>query len=309
MELRPIHPGPIFPHPFNVTVDIGAGSTNFPLSEMNDSLNVLNMAELSFINGNDTVDTVFVNSLSPPTQFIEATFQEPNAGENLTITGGVNISDAFLNLYMQPGTSLTLDGNSEIAAPNNVADASSSLNLTTNGLPDPLGTTLTLNGTITLGPLGQNILALEDVNTVGGTVIETGTGDLIHLGANFAGSPDEGIGTTTGTDFQIRLGVVTMTGTDGFGGTFGPIGSYSNAPALGFGALIEIYNASAVTSGGFDTSTGMLSLFNAAGTDVGDMHFAGNASGLTLTQTAADLIIRDVQANNPQGNIPLTFHA
>jgi hypothetical protein len=183
------------------------------------------------------------------------------------------------------------------------------LNIVTEGTPDPLGTVLNLNGTITLGPFGQNTLSLEDVNTVGGRVVEDGTQDMLHLGANFAGDPDAGIGTTSGTTFQISLGVVTMTGPNGFGGTFGPIGPYSNAPALGFDAVIEIVNASQVTHGSFDTSTGMLSPFDGSGNDVGDMHFAGNASGLTLTQTNSFLAIHDTQANNNPGNIPLTLHA
>jgi len=297
-----------------VAVDIEAGSSNFPLSETGDSINLLNLAALSFINGNDVVGTVYVNSFPglTPTSSIEASILQPAAGDNLTITGGIDVSEGILNVYMTSGTTLTLDGNSLITAANTDAGSTATnwLNIVTNGSPDPLGTTLKLNGTITLGAIGHNILSLEDVNTVGGTVIEDGEESVIHLGANFAGDPDEGIGTTTGTDFQINSGLVTMTGLDGFGGTFGPVGSNaSSAPSLGFLAEIDVYNAMTAARATFDTSTGMLSIFDGNGKDLGNLHFAGNASGLFLDMQGGVLSIHDTGANPYQGNVPITFHS
>jgi hypothetical protein len=215
-----------------VAVDIPEGNSIFPLSEMGDSLNMLGGSNLSFIDpGKITVGTVYVNSFPgfPTTPFAEATTNEPNAGTNLVIKGGVDVNDGIFTADMIVGTTLTLDGNSKIGAV--YSSQGAHFNVFTSDTGPKLGTTLKLNGTITLGAGGQNTLGLEDVNTVGGTVVEDGEGDLVHVGINPSGDPDSGIGTVTGTDFQIDAGVMTMLGPSGFKGTIGPVSSSDpNAP-------------------------------------------------------------------------------
>jgi hypothetical protein len=70
----------------------------------------------------------------------------------------------------------------------------------------------------------------------------------------------------------------------------------------------------AVASATFDTSTGMLAFLDASGNNIGNMHFAGNATGLVLDRTSSPsmIAIHDTGANAaPQGpgTIPLTFQS
>ncbi len=298
-----------------VAVDIPEGSSTFPLSEMRDSLNMLGGSDLSFIYPQKiVVGTVYVNSFPglPTTPFAEATTNEPNAGTNLVIKGGVDVNDGIFTADMTAGTTLTLDGNSTIGAV--YSSQGAGFNVFTSDTGPTLGTKLKLNGTITLGAVGQNTLSLEDVNTIGGTVVENGESDLVHVGVNPSGDPDAGIGTVTGTDFRINSGVMTMLGPSGFKGTIGPVSSSDpNAPAIGIFGEVEIYNALQTASATFDTSTGMLSLLDASGKDLGDLHFAGNVSGLRLNAIPLNglgyIAINDAGSGGVQGNIHLTFHS
>jgi hypothetical protein len=64
-------------------------------------------------------------------------------------------------------------------------------------------------------------------------------------------------------------------------------------------------------SASFDTTTGMLSLLDASGNDLGDFHFAGDASGLYVNRisSAGFVTINDTdQSFGANGNIPITFH-
>jgi hypothetical protein len=58
----------------------------------------------------------------------------------------------------------------------------------------------------------------------------------------------------------------------------------------------------------------MLSLLDASGKDLGDLHFAGNVSGLRLNAIPLNglgyiAIINDAGNGRVQGNIHLTFHS
>jgi hypothetical protein len=57
----------------------------------------------------------------------------------------------------------------------------------------------------------------------------------------------------------------------------------------------------------------MLSLLDASGNDLGDLHFAGNASGLRLNAIPLNglgyVAINDAGNGGVQGNIHLTFHS
>ena len=93
----------------------------------------------------------------------------------------------------------------------------------------------------------------------------------------------------------------------GFNGTIGPA---SDGLAIGILGEVDIFNAPSVTKASFDTTTGMLSLLNNAGGDVGNIHFAGTATGLRLnfaTFGGAHFALTDGSTAG-QGNIPLTFH-
>jgi hypothetical protein len=164
--------------------------------------------------------------------------------------------------------------------------------------------TFTDNGTISLGVLGTNVLNLANMNLIGSGVIQQqGENDATYVSS------------VTDTNFQITSGSLHLANPTGFGGTIGP--TVASAASMGIFGEVDIANAQSVASGSFDTSTGMLSLLNSTGANIGNIHFGGDARGLRLTaepargSSAAYLAINDqgTSANGAGGNIPLTFHA
>jgi hypothetical protein len=122
-----------------------------------------------------------------------------------------------------------------------------------------------------------------------------------------------GAGTDTGTDFILDGGTLSVGGLSSFHGTIGPLPSSStfngSAPlAMGPFAQVDIQNAFQVASASFDTTTGTLSFLNASKNDIGDWHFGGDASGLTLNMLANGTLALADQPGSHGGNIPITFH-
>lgn len=161
--------------------------------------------------------------------------------------------------------------------------------------------TFTDNGTVNLGALGTNVLNLNNVTLAGsGFIQQQGENDATYVSA------------VSGVDFAVSGGTLTLANPTGFNGTIGPISATSGAAAMGTFGQVDIMNAMNVAKGSFDTTTGMLSLLNSAGSDMGDIHFGGVATGLRLTQEPARGSSSAYLAINDQGtggNIPLTFHA
>jgi hypothetical protein len=157
--------------------------------------------------------------------------------------------------------------------------------------------TFTDNGTINLGALGTNVLNLDNVTLAGsGFIQQQGESDTTYVSS------------VSGVDFQVTAGTLELANPTGFNGTIGPA---SDGLAIGIFGEVDIFNALSVAKASFDTTTGMLSLLNSAGGDVGNIHFAGTATGLRLnseTFGGAHLAINDGSTPG-QGNIPLTFHA
>jgi hypothetical protein len=73
-------------------------------------------------------------------------------------------------------------------------------------------------------------------------------------------------------------------------------------------AEVVIQNAFQAASASFDTTTGTLSFLDASKNDIGDWHFAGDASGLTLTMLGGGKLILADQPGAHGGNIPITYH-
>jgi hypothetical protein len=159
--------------------------------------------------------------------------------------------------------------------------------------------TFTDNGTINLGALGTNVLNLSKMNFTGsGVIAQQGESDAIYVSSG------------SGVDFQITSGSLHLANPTGFNGVIGP--TSASTPSMGIFGETDISNAQAVTHGSFNTTTGMLSLLNSAGSDIGNIHFKGVATGLRLTQEPARGSSSAYLAINDQGtggNIPLTFHA
>jgi hypothetical protein len=180
--------------------------------------------------GSDTVGTLTadgtpgINGTAPVTGSAEV-FQ--GAGVNLDVQGGVQISEASVDQFVQDSGTLSLEG-------------TTTLNM--NGFYSPSVTddngSLLLNGTIDVGALGKNVLSLTDINVVGGLIVESGENDTIDLGQGppKPGSDDEEqTGTVTGTDFRLDAGVLNFLYPKGFNGTIGPLDSpLANDPSMVF---------------------------------------------------------------------------
>lgn len=210
-----------------------------------------------------------------------------NAHANVTSTRGLQINDGTFSDTMASGTTLSASGSSSIANGGTATLSSGSL------------ATFDVNGTITMSSLGDNVLNLSDVKVAGsGVIVQQGEDDSTSVSS------------VTGTDFQITGGDLELANPTGFNGTIGPISASSGAAAMGAFGQVDILNAVSVAKGNFDTTTGMLSLLNSAGGNVGTIHFSGVATGLRLTQEPTGH--RPYLAINDQGtggNIPLTFHS
>ena len=217
-----------------------------------------------------------------------------NANANVVDSGGFQITDGTLSDTMASGTTLAIGNTSTLAN-------GGTLSISSGGKG-----TFSVNGTINLSALGTNVLNLKDVNVTGSGVInQQGENDTTYVSS------------VTGTDFQINSGVLALENPTGFNGTIGPVSASAGAAAMGVLGQLDIMNAMSVAAGSFDTTTGVLSLLNSAGSDLGNIHFAGVATGLHLTQepargsSSAYLAINDqgTSGNGAGGNIPLTFHA
>jgi hypothetical protein len=207
--------------------------------------------------------------------------------------GGFQITDGALTDTMAGRATLTIENTSTLANGGSLTVSSAGQG------------TVRIDGTINVGAGGTNVLNLNDVNVVGtGVVIQQGENDTTLVSS------------VKGVDFVVDGGTLTLANPTGFNGTIGPISAAAAAPAMGIFGEVDVLNAMDVAKGSFDTTTGMLSLLNSAGADLGDIHFAGDPSGLHLTQVpafpghSAHLAINDqgTSGDGAGGNIPLTFH-
>jgi hypothetical protein len=377
---------------------IGSGTVFNPATDDGNSYIFTDGSELSFDSpGMNFVGGLSITNTNPLNSFgiegaINQNFDDAPPGTppvNVEVQGRLQISgdlgnEAELDDSMQPGTTLTVDGNStftyggqfDVVALDNPGT--------------PADTTVQLNGTVTLSPLGTNTLDLSQNNVVGGTVIVSGENDRVELGGDQSGTEltpasggflmdstgntwtltptgvvaengtavpggsgtsalaivsnviygqdatsgswytysttnqswtsstppiltATGAGTDAGTDFVLEGGIVSVGGLNAFHGTIGPLppsSTYNGSAALAMGpfAEVEIQNAFQAASASFDTTTGTLSFLDASKNDIGDWHFAGDASGLTLNTFAGGTLILADQPGSHEGNIPITFH-
>jgi hypothetical protein len=208
---------------------------------------------------------------------------------SVVVTNGVDLNNGVISVYETPRSVLTLDQNDELTNGGTLAVSS----------PRALGD-FNINGTLTLGALGKNAL---DV----GTVVLGGKGTIKQLGEN----DQTGIGwaVNSGVTLVADGGIISLYDVRDFKGTIGPAGVGPNGNSIGIFGEIALYGVS-VTSATFDTSTGTLSLMNANGADVGDLHLAGNAANITLnkvTVSGSTYVALNEGGAPEQGNIPIKF--
>ncbi|HEY4041868.1 MAG TPA: hypothetical protein VGM32_08490, partial [Rhodopila sp.] len=158
------------------------------------------------------------------------------------------------------------------------------------------GQTFSLDGSLTLGALAGQ-LNLTGVHVGGtGTIVQVGENDSTTFSA------DTSVG--SGVHVQVLGGHVDIHDLATFKGTIGPLNT-PGSPAMGIFGQVEIFGpAATATSAHMNTTTDLLSLFNAAGQDVGDLQFGGDVSGVRLADVAGFLAVNYGAASSgvPIGN-------
>ena len=185
---------------------------------------------------------------------------------NLDITSGVRVIDGQLNIQSFYGTNVAFGGNSLI-------DDNGTLNSSGARQQSPA---TTLDGTMLLGANGANQASFAGEGLVGnGTLRQIGKDDLTFV--DYVGP---------GVHLDIRSGTLAAGGAvGGIDGTIGPVNG--RGPSLGPTATFEFFgygfSSTDTKTATFDSSTGLLSLIDSRGQDVGDFHFSGNARGLNVS--------------------------
>jgi hypothetical protein len=277
---------PILPPGITTVPTGGDNSDGFVFGGINSPFDAT-LPTLQFIgSGNNVVSALIVSGFPNSPRFGAI----DQFGSNVEDDGGFNINNGRLDDHIGNGQSLV------VGAPGTI-DNGGSLFI------DGSGATVQLDTTVTVGALGSNELYLNDVNLTGGIIAQNGENDKTYVGGTDVTPGDDG--SVNGTEFVINGGTLDIAWPGGFNGTIGSaIGS-----SIGIFGEVDIENAMAVASGTFDTSTGVLSLLNAGGTDLGDFHLAGDASGIVLNMRAGGILAINDHPSASQGNIGLTFHS
>jgi hypothetical protein len=188
-----------------------------------------------------------------------------DSNSSVILNNGFQVSHGSLSDSMAPFSNLTVNGNSTIGNGGSV----------TLGNPQQTGL-FTVNGTVTLSPLGTNTLDLTGSRVTGpGTIAIQGENDVVLV--------DDASGAT---HFAITGGKLKLSNPQDFNAIIGPSSANVGAQAIGIFGEVEIFNAQSVTSADFAQSTHILSLLNASGGIVGSIQFSGDASALRLSTVA-----------------------
>jgi hypothetical protein len=197
-------------------------------------------------------------------------------------TGGMTLSNATLSVNERPGSHVTFNGTSRVSY-------NSTLTATGYG-----GTgQYTVNGTMKID--GTSVVNMNYVAVDGtGTFHLTGATALLRVGSVGAGETvvlDGGkFSLTNGMHF---LGTIT-----------------DSAPAvsrIGLGTSVDVYNAFDAVRESFNRSTGALSLFNAAGTEVAHLKFAGTGDLYAAPTSGLATNFISISSQHTVGALPVTF--
>ncbi|MDR3531658.1 MAG: hypothetical protein P4L90_14035, partial [Rhodopila sp.] len=278
------------------TVTLPPGTTTFRSFEAdgNDyifagiSQSLGSLPVMSFITGSlNFPDSVIVGTAPSSSPAYGEITQGPFS--YVQILDGMQATNGTLTIDQKVGARMVLDGNSQIGD-------GGTIDVSSNGTG-----TFTLNGTITLNPLGSNLLDLQNEYLNGhGTVVQQGENDTTQVGR-----------VASGTTFELTGGTLAIEKPLSFRGTIGPLGSPGNA-AIGIFGEVAVYNALDTVRATFDTSTDVLSLLDSCGRDLGNFHLSGDVSGVHLTkfsEPAFNYIAMNDSGNSGigvGGNIPIS---
>ena len=150
-----------------------------------------------------------------------------------------------------------------------------------------------LNGSVTVGADGNNVLDVSQGIVSGGTIVQNG--GMVNAG------------TVIATDFQVNGGALQIGGLTGFDGTIGG----PSGPAIGQFGEVNVFNAENVAQASLDTTTGLLTFQDSTGNALGSLQFAStdDLSGLELSRPAGGpLVITDQPGASVSGSDPDHLH-
>ena len=204
-------------------------------------------------------------------------------GPRVALTvGGITLDNGNLSVSERPYGALDVTGTSQIA--NN-----STLTMTAYG---GVGT-FALNGVMSID--GSSTVNSDYVPVSGnGTFQLTGNNALLRLGHVDAGD-------------TVKLDGGTLSLTDGmhFLGTI--TDSVPTASAIAPTASVHVYNAADAVREVFNTTTGMLDLFNAQGGEVANLHFAGGGPLFAEKTTDQPTNYVAITTHQSADSLPVTF--
>jgi hypothetical protein len=276
------------PNPNRVTLPPGVtvvGDKDYVFAGASQS--AADLPVLQFLSGTATTVNSFSLGVSPPGARQYGSVVQ-GAGSNVEVTSGANINNGVLTVNQQAGAHLVLDGTTLLRNGGSLIGTS----------PGEQGT-IVVNGTVTLDPVGHNTLDLDAVRVAGhGAVIQRGEDDITHV---------HKVG---GVQFQIDGGALVIDDALPFDGTIGPALGDPATKAIGFLGLVEVLGGALNTAAAsFDTSSGVLSLFNSGEQYLGGLRFSGDASGLSLGVTTGlpTNYLSITEHPGGGGSIPITF--
>ena len=197
-------------------------------------------------------------------------------------TGRLSVNAANLAINERPGASVAFDGISRI---------SNDSTLTATGYA---GTGLyTLDGTMTID--GSSTVNMDAVAVSGtGTFHLTGDAALLRVGAVAAGET-----------VALDGGMLSLADGMSFLGTI--TDAIPAVSRIGPTASVDVYNALDAVRETFDPTTGMLDLYNAQGTEVTGLRFAGTGELYAAPTTSLPTNYIAITSHPTSGALPVTL--
>jgi hypothetical protein len=197
-------------------------------------------------------------------------------------TNSLNVDHATLSINEMPGSAVAFDG---------------SVTLSHRGILVATGyrgiSNYTLNGAMTID--GSSVANFSVVNLQGdGTIHLAGQDSRLWLSA-----------TGTGTTVVLDGGTLDLTNGMSFLGTI--TDSAPQASRIGPMASVNLFNAMSAASETFDRTTGMLGLFDAHGTQVAALKFAGTGDLYAVPTSGLQTNYIAVTSHASAGALPVTF--
>jgi hypothetical protein len=202
-------------------------------------------------------------------------------GGALTI-GGLTINRATLSISERPGAGVTFNGNSRIA---------NGSTLTATGYAG--AGAYSVNGTMNID--GSSTVNVDYVAVNGsGTFHLTGESALLRVGTVGAGET-----------VVLDGGMLSLTNGMHFAGTI--TDSAPGSSRIGPIASVDVYNALDAVREMFNETTGVLNLFNALGTEVASLKFAGTGDLYAAPTVGLATNFIAITSHPSAGALPVSF--